>query len=87
MLRHAIDHGVNYVDTAYGYHRGNSERFVGRALKDGYGEKVNLAEREPEVLAQLRRKLHQWREDVKAQMPTQNADYDPKRAGGRPGRK
>ena len=45
LLRHAIDNGVNYLDTAYAY-KGN-EALVGKALTGGYRERVKLATKLP----------------------------------------
>jgi hypothetical protein len=52
LVRAAIDRGVNYVDTAYPYHSGLSEAFVGRALRGGLRERVYVATKLPTWLVQ-----------------------------------
>ncbi len=44
QIRYAIDHGVNYLDTAFSY---EGEAFVGKVLADGYREKVKIATKLP----------------------------------------
>ncbi len=42
IIREAIDHGVNVIETAWEYGDGRTERWLGLALKDGYRERVTL---------------------------------------------
>ncbi len=47
LIRKGIDLGVNYVDTAPYYCDGESEEIVGKALRDGYRNKVHLSTKLP----------------------------------------
>ncbi len=42
MMRTAIDEGINFFDNAWHYHGGRSEERMGKALQDGYRDKVIL---------------------------------------------
>lgn len=42
IIRTAIDEGINFLDNAWCYNGGLSERIMGKALRDGYRDKVFL---------------------------------------------
>lgn len=47
MVDYAMDHGVNYFDTAYPYHGGESERVIGRVLSNYARDQYYLATKYP----------------------------------------
>jgi predicted aldo/keto reductase-like oxidoreductase len=75
MIRHAIDQGVNYVDTAWSYHHGQSEVFVGKVLKDGYREKVRLATKMPSWLVKEASDFDSFLEEQMRRLDVSHLDF------------
>lgn len=60
QIRSAIDAGVNYMDTAWPYLGGQSEPLLGKALRDGYREKVKVATKLPTWLVHSREDMDRY---------------------------
>lgn len=72
MVRYAINNGVNYVDTAWPYHMGQSEPFLACALADGYREKVKIATKMPQWMVKSHVDMDHF---LNAQLQKLNTDH------------
>jgi len=75
IVHYAIDHGINYIDTAYPYLYGQSEPFLGRALKDGYREKIYLATKLPCLLIRTREDMDRYLNEQLERLSTDRIDF------------
>jgi len=75
MLSYAIEHGVNYVDTAYGYHDGQSELWLGKALKNHDRETVKLATKLPSWLVKEATDFDKYFNEQLKRLQTDHIDF------------
>ena len=75
LIRRAIDGGVTYIDTAYVYLGRTSEIVLGKALLDGYRDKVTIATKVPPDLVNSRADLETILAEELEKLQTDHIDF------------
>ena len=70
MVHREIELGINYFDTAYVYHGGNSETIVAAAMDANMRQKVKIATKLPTSIPQ-----DKWEETLDTSLSRMNTDY------------
>jgi predicted aldo/keto reductase-like oxidoreductase len=74
QIHHAFDHGVNYADTAWPYHAGESESVLGKALR-GYRDRVKVATKLPSWMIKSREDMDRYLAAQLGKLGTDRIDY------------
>ena len=75
LIRQAIDGGVTYLDTAYVYLDKTSEIVLGKALQDGYRERVTIATKMPAEFVHNRDEMEALLESELKKLQTDHIDF------------
>lgn len=75
LLRLAIESGINYFDSAYGYHGGNSETVLAQALRGGYRDRVRVATKLPSWLVEQRSDFDRFLDEQRTRLETDTVDF------------
>lgn len=72
LIHDAIEKGISYFDTAYIYQAGKNEVLLGKALADGYRERVKIATKLPPYMVNT---LNSAKKIFSTQLERLNTDY------------
>ncbi|MDP8220873.1 MAG: aldo/keto reductase [Candidatus Stygibacter frigidus] len=75
MVEYAVDKGVNYLDTAYPYHRGESENFTGTLWQHIPRDKIYLASKLPSWNIKESSDLDKYLNEQLEKMKTDRIDF------------
>ena len=75
LIRRAIDGGVTYLDTAYVYLNRTSEIVLGKALLDGYRDRVTIATKMPMEAVHNREEMQALLDSELKKLQTDHIDF------------
>ncbi|WP_424354912.1 aldo/keto reductase [Methanobacterium sp. MBAC-LM] len=75
LIYDSIDNGINFIDTAYPYHGGASESFLGEILQGEYREKVKLCTKMPSWFIKKYEDMEKYLEIQLEKLQTDYIDY------------